>query len=108
MLWIVDDDVGHVRDFIVDDQSWEVRYLVLATGAWWSGTRVLVAPQWASRISWEERVVYFNKSREEIRSSPEWKADAPINREYEARLYDYYGRPSYWDAAVPQLAISRA
>ncbi len=27
-----DDDVGHVRDFIVDDQSWEVRYLVLATG----------------------------------------------------------------------------
>jgi hypothetical protein len=99
-----DDDVGHIRDFIVDDQSWEVRYLVLATGPWWSGTRVLVAPHWASRISWEERAVYFNKSREEIRSSPEWKADAPINREYESRLYDYYGRPSYWDAVVPSLA----
>jgi PRC-barrel domain len=93
-----DADVGHISDFIIDDQSWEVRYLVVATGHWWAGKRVLVAPHWAASISWDERKVYLNKSREEIRSSPAWSADDPINREYESRLYDYYGRPSYWEA----------
>ena len=99
-----DDEVGHIQDFIVDDTSWEVRYLVIDTSNWWFGTRVLVAPHWASHVSWAERKVYFHMSRDAIRNSPEWKANAAINREYEMRLYDYYGRPAYWD--MPELPIA--
>ena len=83
-----DDEVGHIQDFIVDDTSWEVRYLIVDTSNWWFGTRVLVAPHWASRVSWAERNICFYMSREAIRNSPEWRADATINREYETRLYD--------------------
>lgn len=46
-----DDAIGHVEDFIVDDKTWEVRYLVIDTSNWWFGKKVLVAPRWASRIS---------------------------------------------------------
>lgn len=91
-----DEAIGHVEDFIVDDLTWEVRYLVVDTSNWWFGKKVLVSPRWASFISWAERRVYIDMSRQAIRSSPEWNAASAVNREYEARLYDYYGRPVYW------------
>ncbi len=91
-----DDAIGHIEDFIVDDESWEVRYLVVDTRNWWFGKKVLVAPHWASRVSWAERKVYVALSRDAIKKSPEWNPTTGVNREYETRLYDYYGRPAYW------------
>jgi hypothetical protein len=43
-----DDAIGHVEDFIVDDVTWEVLYLVVNTSNWWLGKKVLIAPRWAS------------------------------------------------------------
>ncbi|HLY74748.1 MAG TPA: PRC-barrel domain-containing protein [Planctomycetota bacterium] len=93
-----DGPIGHIEDFIVDDETWEVRYLAIDTSNWWFGKKVLVAPHWASSVSWEERKVHLDLSRQAIKNSPEWNAAAAINRGYEARLYDYYGRPVYWDS----------
>jgi len=91
-----DEAIGHVADFIVDDETWEVRYLVIDTSNWWFGKKVLVSPHWASRISWAEKMVYLDMSRQKIQECPEWDATAVVNREYERRLYNYYGRPTYW------------
>jgi hypothetical protein len=91
-----DGTIGHVQDFIVDDGTWEVRYLVIETSNWWFGRKVLVAPHWATHIEWLESKVYVNLPREAIKSSPEWSTTEDINREYEARLHDHYGRPGYW------------
>jgi hypothetical protein len=88
--------IGHVDDFIVDDESWAIRYLAIDTRNWWLDKKVLVAPHWAERISWDEATVFVNLQRETIKRSPAWNAEAPVNREYETRLYDYYGRPTYW------------
>jgi len=96
-----DEMIGHVEDFIVDDETWAVRYLVIDTKNWWFGKKVLVAPQWGSRISWEERIVYVDMTRESIKNSPEWDSTAAVNREYETRLYDYFGRPMYWSGKNP-------
>ena len=87
-----DDAIGHVEDFIVDDETWQVRYLVVDTGNWSFGRKVLVAPDWATRISWEERMVSLDMPREAIRTSPEWDPAAAIDPGYEARLHDHYGR----------------
>ena len=95
-----DGAIGHVDDFIVDDETWEVRYLVVDTSNWWFGKKVLLAPHWANRISWDERAVFLDLSRQAIKSAPGWDADAAVNREYEARLYDYYGRPVYWEGGA--------
>ena len=102
-----DEAIGHVEDFIVDDETWQVRFLVADTSNWWFGKKVLLAPRWASAVSWEQRMVHIDMSRQAIKSSPEWNANAAINREYEARLYDYYGRPAYWDSEDrPVVAVS--
>ena len=91
-----DEAFGHMEDFIVDDENWQVRYLVIDTSNWWFGKKVLVAPHWASRISWEKSKIYVDLSRQAIKDSPEWNAIAAVDREYEARLYDYYRRSVYW------------
>ena len=88
--------VGHLDDLVVDDETWKVRYLVIDTSNWWVGRRVLVAPAWARTISWEQRKIRVDLTRQAIKGSPEWDPLAPVNREYESRLYDYYGRPEYW------------
>lgn len=101
-----DEEIGHVEDFIVDDESWEIRYLVIDTSNWWGGKKVLVAPRWAGHTSWSKSKVHVDLSRQTIKKSPEWKAGEAINREYEARLYDYYGRPAYWEGGGRTAGVS--
>ncbi|MFB3818292.1 MAG: PRC-barrel domain-containing protein [Candidatus Methylomirabilales bacterium] len=92
-----DGDVGHVEDFLLDDRDWALRYLVVDTRNWLPGKHVLVSPEWIDRISWPESAVHVNMLRETIRSSPEFDPATPPERAYEASLYDYYGRPRYWE-----------
>lgn len=90
-----DASIGHVEDFVVDDASWALRFIVVDTKLWWFGKKVLIAPQWVDRVSWDSRTMHLGMTRQQIKDSPEWDPKAPINRAYEARLYDYYGRPAY-------------
>jgi hypothetical protein len=90
-----DGAVGHVADFIIEDETWRLPYLVVDTSKWWMGEKVLIAPQWASRVSWEEGKVHLDLSRDQIKHSPTWNPDAPVNHAYEERHYDFYGRPAY-------------
>jgi hypothetical protein len=91
-----DGDIGHVSDFILDDEIWQIRYLVVDTGNWLPGRRVLISPAWIDDVSWREKSVVVNLSQESIKHSPEYNPAEPVNREYEVRLYDFYGRPKYW------------
>ncbi|HEY5955069.1 MAG TPA: PRC-barrel domain-containing protein [Polyangiaceae bacterium] len=102
-----DDSIGHVDDFIVADDIWEIRYLVVDTSNWWLGKKVLIAPEWASRISWEEQNVYVDMTRAAIQASPQWDPSVMVNREYETRLYDHYRRPAYWGEGAVGRARER-
>ena len=41
----VDGGIGHVQDFIVDDEDWGIRYMLVDTRNWLPGESVLVSPQ---------------------------------------------------------------
>jgi hypothetical protein len=90
-------DIGHVDDFITDDEEWALRYIVIDTRNWLPGRKVLIAPRWIQSIDWETKKVIMALTRELIKNSPEYDPEKPVNREYEVRLYDYYGRPKYWE-----------
>jgi len=91
-----DGEIGHVADIIIDDETWAIRYLEVDTRNWWPGKRVLVSPQWIEQVSWPVSKVFVHLSRETIKNGPEYFESMPITREYENRLYGYYGRPAYW------------
>ena len=71
-----DGQVGHVTEFIIDDQSWTVRYVVVDTGRLLPGLRILIAPTWVQAISWEDRLVRLSASRKELERSPEQQVAA--------------------------------
>jgi len=91
-----DGPVGHVEDFIIEDESWIVRYIVVNTRHWLGGQHVIVSPEWVEGIDWEARTVSLSLSRGEVKDSPPYDPNQPVNRQYEVHLYDYYGRPKYW------------
>lgn len=92
-----DASIGHVHDFLFDDESWAIRYLVIDTRNWWpGGKKVLIATHWIDRIDWADRTVFTPLTREQVRNGPEYDEAAAVDREYEQHLHDAYGREGYW------------
>ncbi|HBG25516.1 MAG: hypothetical protein A2Y10_05320 [Planctomycetes bacterium GWF2_41_51] len=91
-----DGKIGRVDDFIIHQENWIIRYMVVDTTHWIAGKKVLIPPDWIKEISWSHAEVSVDVSKETVKKSPEFNPAAPVNREYEIRLYDYYGRPKYW------------
>jgi hypothetical protein len=91
-----DGEIGHVEDFIIDDETWAIRYLVVDTRNWWPGKKVLVSPQWIERVSWDQSKVFANISRDAIKKSPEYSEESLPTRDYETRLHGHYNRKGYW------------
>jgi len=88
-----DGDLGHIVDFIAEEQTWTIRYLVMETGAWLPGKKVLLPAESVTELSWPRKEVLSTARRDFIESCPPFDPSEPVNREYEVRLYDYYGRP---------------
>jgi len=102
----LDGEIGHVDDFIIDDETWAIRYLVVATKNWWPGKRVLISPKWIENVSWEEREVAIGLSRENIKAAPEYTDESLLTRDYETGLYGHYNREGYWvDELMPSEYI---
>lgn len=92
-----DGEIGHVEDFILDDETWVIRYLIIDTRNWWPGKKVLVSPQWIESVSWVESKVVVHLSRDAVRQSPEYTEASLLTRDYEAALHRHYHRQGYWD-----------
>jgi sporulation protein YlmC with PRC-barrel domain len=88
--------IGHVEDYVIDDDTWEIRYMIIDTRNWLPGRKVLISPKWIEKIRWDESKVYVNLCRDAIKDSPQYSEEALISREYEALLYGHYNHEGYW------------
>jgi len=91
-----DGEIGTLEDLYFDDGQWIVRYLVVDTGKWLPGRRVLIAPASVQTVDWSARTIQVNLTRDQVRNSPDAGADKPVSRQHEEELSAYYGWPSYW------------
>lgn len=92
-----DGEIGHVEEFVLDEDTWVLRYMVVDTRNWLPGRKVLVSPAWVRGFDWPAQKAMVELTRKQVQASPGYDPDKPINREYETRLYDFYGRPVYWE-----------
>jgi hypothetical protein len=92
-----DSEIGHVEDFIVDDQTWAIRYAVVDTKNWWPGKKVLLPTEGVLWVSWAESNTYVSPPRDIIATAPEFDPALPVTRDYEQKLYAHYQRPPYWE-----------
>ena len=95
-LQATDGELGHIEDFLVEDESWAIRYIVVDTSNWWFGKDVLIAPGWIREVSWQRRKVYVDLTRQSVKGAPEYESAAHIDRQWEADYYAHYRRPPYW------------
>jgi len=87
-----DGDIGHVSGFLVDEETWAVRYLVIDTSNWWVGHEVLIAPPWINDVNWANQTVTVSLSRESIQSAPAYDPGADWGSEQELSLHRHYGQ----------------
>ena len=95
-LHAADGEIGHVVDFVIDDETWAIRYLIVDTQNWLPGKKVLIAPRWIERISWEDSEVFVKLTREQIKESPEYTEESMLTRDYEIKLHRHYKHAGYW------------
>lgn len=91
-----DGDIGHVSGFLVDDETWAIRYLVVDTSNWWVGHKVLVAPPWIQSVNWSDQTVSVDLSREAVQTAPTYDPSADWDRDQEAGLHRHHRRDAYW------------
>jgi hypothetical protein len=91
-----DGAIGHVDDFIVELPHWVIRHVVVNTKNLLPGASVLLDVRWVRQVGFEDKQLVVDVKREVVRHAPRFDPAEAVNRHYEVRLYDYYGRPGYW------------
>jgi hypothetical protein len=91
-----DGEFGHVKDFLFDDKTWVIRYLVADTGSWLPGRLVLLSPHSFIRWDQEAKTLQVSLSRKQIEDSPSIDTHRTVSRQFEIEYYRYYGWPTYW------------
>lgn len=86
-----DGEAGHVEDFLVDDEAWEIRYLAIDTRDWLPAKKVLLPARLISRISRTTGAVGADVGKYGIRQAPEWDPLHPVDSGYETAVREHYG-----------------
>lgn len=95
-----DGELGHVADFLVDPESWTIRYFVVGTSNWWFGNRVLVSPGWITEVRWLDKKVSVDLTQQAVKASPPYDESTLVDRPFEAGYYAHHRREPYWPAST--------
>lgn len=92
-------EFGYLKDLFVDEDNWQIRYLLIDTRNFFPGKKILIAPSWIQNISWDKEKIYISQTKEELKNCPEYqekRSEQLVERSYEEKLYDHYNKIKYW------------
>jgi sporulation protein YlmC with PRC-barrel domain len=93
-----DGTIGTVGDFLFDDRDWLVRWLVVDSGDWLSGRKVLLPPSALGSLDAARGEFAVKLTMQQVSDSPDFDSDLPVSRQVESSIYDYYDWNPYWGA----------
>jgi hypothetical protein len=85
----IDGSIGKVDEATYDVGS---SYIVVDTGPWIFGKKVMLPAGVVERIDRDEETVYVHRTKDEIKSSPEYDDSLASDEGYRNELGAYYGR----------------
>jgi hypothetical protein len=91
-----DGELGAIDDIYFDDETWAIRYLIVDTGGWLGGRRVLISPISVVHTDWEAKRLDVALTKRQVEHSPDIDTHKPVSRQHEAAYVGYYGYPYYW------------
>ncbi len=91
----IDGDIGKI-----DSATREVgqSYVVVDTGPWIFGHKVMLPAGTIERVDWDDKSVWVDRSKEQIKGSPELGEESLTDPAYRESVGTHYGR-SYDDGA---------
>ena len=92
----VDGEIGRIEDFYFDDETWIIRYIVVKTGDWLSGRKVLISVKALTHTGIKDGLFPLNITQEQIRTSPDINTEKPVSRQQEAMLNKHHFWQNYW------------
>jgi hypothetical protein len=95
-----DGDIGHVEGFLVDEDTWAIRYLIVGTSNWWLGHQVLIAPQWIEQVRQPNATVSVRLTRKQVRNAPPYDPSARPERGQESGLHAHDAQSGYWTGKI--------
>ena len=83
-----DGDIGKI-----DEATREVGggYVVVDTGPWIFGRKVMLPAGTVERVDWNDMTVHVDRTKSQIKDSPELDEKNRTDRSYRDRLGSYYG-----------------
>jgi hypothetical protein len=105
--WTTDQLTGYAVEAVdggigkIDEASTDVgaAYLVVDTGPWIFGKKVMLPAGLVSRVDHDDEKVFVNRTKEQIKNAPEFDADRYRDTGYRSELGSYYdsGGPGWRD-----------
>lgn len=86
----LDGKYGELTDVIVDDEDWQILYMVISDGG--IDHEIMFPISSVKEISYKDQTVSLDTKIRDLKNAPEFIPAAPVNEEYEKKVYDYYGR----------------
>ena len=78
--------VGNVSDFIVDDNIWAIRYLMVDLQNAVKDKKVLLSPDWVNTVDWLNRLVTVDLSVDGIENCPEFNPEEPFGADLDSMV----------------------
>jgi hypothetical protein len=110
--------VGAAKDVLFDDKTWRVRWMVVDTGTWLPGRKVLIHPSaiapldpgppsgnWLGLSMGRELVASVRLTKAQIEASPDVRDDEPVSQQMERDMYEHYGWDPYWSSTDPRFGF---
>jgi hypothetical protein len=73
-----DGEMGSIRNFLFDDQSWTIRYLVVDVGSWLTRRAVVLAITAVEQPDWVKKTFHVHLTKEQVRHSPDVDTEKPV------------------------------
>jgi hypothetical protein len=68
----IDGEVGHLLDFMMDDETWQIECALIDTKNWWRGKNVLLPVAAITQINWAGEFIKVDQTRYKIKACPAW------------------------------------
>jgi len=90
--------VGTVVDFLFEDTSWAIRWVVVDTGNWLSSRKILLPTSALGHGDSIGALFSVRLTMQQVKDGPDIDLHRPVSRQVEDGIYDYYGWTPYWGA----------
>ena len=93
-----DDNFGSINDFILEEDTWAIRYIVIDTHKFLPlGKKILFSPAWVNKFDWNRKKLATDFHRKVIESCPSYDPQIPIENLIEESLFSHFGRSGDWN-----------